>query len=385
LLCDPGGVSFGGVSLLRKTAAGFTPRPPEEVDALMLAAYGEIFDRDRLEGGLQATANALNRGDLELAMIATVQLRLPLLDADGASRVAALGDFLAKYDPNEPRDRRGRWTTGGAGSPTRPPPSLEAKGPAKPESHWDGVSHPTGGHLILAQEIEPGMGDNVPPRDPPSGPVIEPSLSPPTVPEGWDVTVDGAVVRRPALRNGQPWPEADAAAVRRILARGPQGTPPPSMWVYVPLDGKGPDLVGSDNKEEFDQPPGYAKVRLVGTPQITSSRGVETGHAADSTEEALRLARSNEFETIYFNRSLTMSTQGLYQSLIRPDVVAVARPDLQWEITHVPYETLSAGQTEEEQQDRMPKGVPWIAPIRSGSYKRARAGWLAYLGVRPCS
>ena len=125
-------------------------------------------------------------------------------------------------------------------------------------------------------------------------------------------------------------------------------------------------------------------MKFVGTPQVTSSRGEETGHAADSAQEALRLARTNEFETIYFNRGLTMSTRGLYQSLIRPDVVAVARPDLNWEITHFPYETLSDGQTEQQQQARMPVGVPWIARIRTGTYKRARTRWLEHLGVRPC-
>ena len=98
----------------------------------------------------------------------------------------------------------------------------------------------------------------------------------------------------------------------------------------------------------------------------------------------MRLARTNEFETIYFNRSLTTSTRGLYQSLIRPDVVAVARPDLNWEITHFPYETLSPGQRQEQQQERMPTGVPWIAPIRAERYKRARLRRLEHLGVRPC-
>jgi hypothetical protein len=395
LRCGPDGLSLAGVSLLRKTADGFALRAPEEVGALMLAAYGEITDGDRLARGLRATAIALNRGDFDLAMVAAVHLRLPDLDAGAASRIAAVEDFLAKYDPNEPRDWRGRWTTGGGGTgvPVAKPSRGRAQSPtntesaAKPESRWDGVSHPTGGHLVqTGGGSSDDYGNNEPqPWEGQLEPQPPPAINPPKVSEGWDRVEDGAIVRRPTLANGQPWPEADAAVVRRILARGPAGTPPPTMWVYIPLDGKGPDLVGSDRTEEFNQPEGYAKVRFVGTPQVTNSRGAETGHAADSAQEALRLARTNEFETIYFNRGLTMSTRGLYQSLIRPDVVAVARPDLNWEITHFPYESLSPGQDKEGQQERMPTDVPWIAPIEAQRYKRARLRRLEHLGVRLCS
>ena len=70
---------------------------------------------DRLTGGLRAVANALNQGDLTRAMIAAVWLGLPPLDWDGAARIAQAQDALEKYDPDEPRDWRGRWTSGGGG------------------------------------------------------------------------------------------------------------------------------------------------------------------------------------------------------------------------------------------------------------------------------
>ena len=57
-------------------------------------------------------AQALNAGDVAFAMIATVHLRLPELDAASAARLAQSNQDLAKYDPSEPRDWRGRWTTG---------------------------------------------------------------------------------------------------------------------------------------------------------------------------------------------------------------------------------------------------------------------------------
>jgi hypothetical protein len=41
LSCTPHGVALAGVPLLRKTQAGFVPRPATEIAALLKAAYGE--------------------------------------------------------------------------------------------------------------------------------------------------------------------------------------------------------------------------------------------------------------------------------------------------------------------------------------------------------
>src|SRR5258708_2547039 len=110
LRSDPAGLFLANVPLLRKTAEGFALRRHDEVRALLLAAYGEVPDTGRLTKALSAAAAALNGGDFALAMIAALHLRLPELDAAAASRIAAVEDFLAKYDPDEPRDWRGRWT-----------------------------------------------------------------------------------------------------------------------------------------------------------------------------------------------------------------------------------------------------------------------------------
>jgi hypothetical protein len=65
-------------------------------------------------GGLKVVADALNAGKMAHAMIAAVQLELPPLDWNGAVRIAQPDRHLAKYDPDEDRDWRGRWTTGGS-------------------------------------------------------------------------------------------------------------------------------------------------------------------------------------------------------------------------------------------------------------------------------
>jgi len=69
--------------------------------------------------GLKVVAHALNAGDLGRAMIAAIHLRLPALSGGGAAGVNFAADMLAKYNPDEPRDARGRWTTEGNGSAVR--------------------------------------------------------------------------------------------------------------------------------------------------------------------------------------------------------------------------------------------------------------------------
>jgi hypothetical protein len=113
LKCTLEGLSLGGADLLRKTSGGFVPRPLHEIDALLKAAYGDWTSSPSLAAGLQLVARALNDGDLGRAMVAAVHLRLSGVGEGGAERIAKVDVALAKFDPNEPRDERGRWTTGG--------------------------------------------------------------------------------------------------------------------------------------------------------------------------------------------------------------------------------------------------------------------------------
>jgi hypothetical protein len=128
LLCSPEGLSLAGAPLLRRGVAGFTPRPAGELAALLKAAYGAAETPGDLTVGLRVVADALNAGDLARAMIAAVQLRLPPLDWSGGERIAHAEAALAKYDPGESRDERGRWTTGGAATavPQNPEPVAPA-------------------------------------------------------------------------------------------------------------------------------------------------------------------------------------------------------------------------------------------------------------------
>jgi hypothetical protein len=77
LSCSELGLSLAGVPLLHKTRSGFALRSPDEIEALVKAAYGAEAIAPELLRGFDTVARALNRGDLALAMTAAVMTRLP--------------------------------------------------------------------------------------------------------------------------------------------------------------------------------------------------------------------------------------------------------------------------------------------------------------------
>jgi hypothetical protein len=117
LSSTPDGVSLAGVPLVRKTPAGFVPRPTTEIASLLKAAYGER--PMPLQSRLGAIAQALNSGDFATAMIAAVHTQTPELSPEAALWLANAEQQLTKHncDPNEPRDWHGRWTGDGSAGP----------------------------------------------------------------------------------------------------------------------------------------------------------------------------------------------------------------------------------------------------------------------------
>lgn len=388
LNCEESGVSLAGVALLRKTDAGLAPRPAHEIEALIKGAYGRDADVIRLESGLRVASEALNRGDIGRAMIATVLLRLPDLSGDGAAGIARADDVLAKYDPDEPRDWRGRWTAGDAGSakpqPSRNPVSTSPVGQrrslpsssrgatssasspetdttaATPNRSWNRPARLYGGRIIPAMEPmePPGIGDNRPPpefatHDAPgeqgrprakTAPDIEPA-SPPL----------GYIPGDPnyPMNDGVLWPTATHDVILKALTR--TGRKDPSMVIFVPIHGAGPILTGPDQDKNYPTPEGYLPVTLIGIPQVTRPAGRRSFHAHDSVDEALGLAETNQFGTIYFNRAWSTLTNGEVKSRVQHDVVAVVRPGADLGLIYHPSEVLSPGQTREQQQLRIPK------------------------------
>lgn len=147
--CANDGVTLAGVPLLRRTRRGFVPRDDLEIRWLLERAYGAAVDADRVAKGLDTVARALNQHELARAMIRALLLELPELDGAGAARLTYADDTLAKFDPNEPRDDRGRWTANGnavasAHSPHGLPPKLSRPQlrlvSAEPEAAHDDAS-----------------------------------------------------------------------------------------------------------------------------------------------------------------------------------------------------------------------------------------------------
>jgi hypothetical protein len=121
LSCTTAGVTLAGVPLLQRVENRLLPRPVAQVRWLIDQAYRGEFDAAGLMSGLDLVARSLNDGEMTRAMIAAVLLKLPALDWNGAARIAHAEAALAKigFNPAEPRDWRGRWTSGG-GSGSQP-------------------------------------------------------------------------------------------------------------------------------------------------------------------------------------------------------------------------------------------------------------------------
>lgn len=311
--------------------------------------------------------------------------RLGLARVMASAARARLSQTGHGYNPDEPRDWHGRWTTGGDGqvspavgyrraTPIPTGPVGARRGLLDRESFGPSAGGRLYGGRLIRIGDAPGIGDNEPPPEPEEILGPEPSINAPQVPQGWDIP--GQVIgglfypptRRPLLQDGTPWPVATHDAIKALLA--PQRGKDPSLNIYIPYDGIGPTLLGSTATASFAKPDGYDLITLKGTPQVTHSNGFETGHAYDSIDEALRLAQTHQFSQIYFNRSLAKATDRTVASLIRPDVLAVARPPLSELFGYQPYESFSEGQHAVTRQDQL-SIFPGLAPV----YGRDPSEW----------
>jgi len=125
--CTENGLTLAGVPLLRRTVRGFIPRDDLEIRWLLERAYGSVLDTEPVIKGIETVAHALNKAQLGQAAIRALLLDLHELDWASAARLARADDALAKFDPDEPRDERGRWASDGdvpRSGPHGLPPNL---------------------------------------------------------------------------------------------------------------------------------------------------------------------------------------------------------------------------------------------------------------------
>jgi hypothetical protein len=152
LWCNPEGLSLTGRSLLQKKENGLQPRPLPELQAALDDAYGatpQLDARNYLQG-LNGIARSLNKGDLALAMIGSVLLKLPDLPKGDAR----------KYSDEQARDNNGRWTQGAEGDGRQSPPPVEIE-PKEPPSLASAEAEATGEGLAarLAPRVLSLLGD----------------------------------------------------------------------------------------------------------------------------------------------------------------------------------------------------------------------------------
>jgi hypothetical protein len=193
LACDKSGVALGAAELVRVGADGggrrrYETAPLQALGGVLSAAYGPQPESAvlRLHRGLSRAAAALEAGDLCLAGIETVLLRLPDLTRPALDKLAEVAK-LEKWGTawqNQPRlpagqTGGGQWTTtGDAGGAPAVGANPAAAGRAQVPGHGqqprlpldDGVYRPGSddAHVILtggAEEEEPSRGSNGPPDD----------------------------------------------------------------------------------------------------------------------------------------------------------------------------------------------------------------------------
>ena len=76
--CDANGARVAGIPLLVRGGSGeWRPRPGESIERALMGIYRVAIDAARKMSGLGVVADALNRGEIARAQVATLLLKLP--------------------------------------------------------------------------------------------------------------------------------------------------------------------------------------------------------------------------------------------------------------------------------------------------------------------
>lgn len=124
LACRKDGLALAGHPLLSENGEGLSPRPAAEIQEILDAAFGWDTDirADALLPGLASVARFLNKGDLPLAMIGSLLLKLPdIPDSSPLAKAARDAAAKAGYNPAQARDENGRWTQDAGSNAFQPP------------------------------------------------------------------------------------------------------------------------------------------------------------------------------------------------------------------------------------------------------------------------
>ena len=143
LAVDAEGVTLGpDCTLIRRTPSGYRCPGPEEIAHLIDAVLDDDPRLRRLPIVLAGITEALNAGDLVKAQLLGLEIPLPDLDDEQLARLRLAGDLMKDFDPNQPRDERGRWTSDGGSDADGDPREPQADGTAIADQWLSLVSTP---------------------------------------------------------------------------------------------------------------------------------------------------------------------------------------------------------------------------------------------------
>ncbi|GEM_PF-6913998 len=116
LAVDESGVTLGpDFQLVRRTSRGYEPATLEELSCLQKVATLRAGDVQRLARHLESIAKALRNGDIAKARLLGLYFPINQLTPGQLDRLRKASTLLKQnFNFDEPRDDRGRWTTGGA-------------------------------------------------------------------------------------------------------------------------------------------------------------------------------------------------------------------------------------------------------------------------------
>jgi hypothetical protein len=133
LVVDAEGVMLGpNCALVERTSDGYRRINAAALDKLVKTAFGDDHPLRRFSLVLDRITAALAAGDLVKAQLLGLEIPLRTLDDRQLTRLQSASTLIKDgFDPNQPRDERGRWTSGTGetsaasdAAPDRPEPNA---------------------------------------------------------------------------------------------------------------------------------------------------------------------------------------------------------------------------------------------------------------------
>ena len=217
LTCDSEGVALGGIPVAwsdteEEGQSSWKVRSPDEIGEILGRAYG--FQRreivEQCHRGLRRVAARLHAGDLALAGVEALMLRLPRIDPEGMAKLAGLRDLRKDDDAwqNEPRipagqPDGGQWTTGGMSDA----PSATSERPSTADGNRSDRRPPVAGVRPSVNESNTGTDEVVPAGEMSPEVVVQPPHRLSMKPNANGFLLDGAgggVFYIPSATEGEP-------------------------------------------------------------------------------------------------------------------------------------------------------------------------------------